>query len=112
MVSRWSSTKLLIQSELFDLLTLFSIRSLNVTFSGNLYLLDFVKPICLPYEDDVDENYEEFEKEAKSFHKLWVAGWGATTARGISDIIIHLAYIFYIFPAGYESAAYIVNYHS
>ena len=63
-------------------------------FSGNRYVLDFVRPICLPYEDDVDENYEEFEKEAKSFHKLWVAGWGATTARGICDIIIYFIYIF------------------
>ena len=67
-----------------------------MTFSGNLYLLDFVKPICLPYEDDVDENYEEFEKEAKSFHKLWVAGWGATTARGIFSIIVDLINIVYI----------------
>ena len=75
---------------------LFSIRSLNMIFSGNRYVLDFVRPICLPYEDDVDENYEEFEKEAKSFHKLWVAGWGATTARGICDIIIYFIYIFCI----------------
>ena len=74
--------------------------------------LDFVKPICLPYEDDVDENYEEFEKEAKSFHKLWVAGWGATTARGICDII----YTFYVhvlyFPVEYDRSSSIMNYYS
>ena len=52
-----------------------------------------MKPICLPYEDDVDENYEEFEKEAKSFHKLWVAGWGATTARGIFIYFLYTCFI-------------------
>ena len=86
-----------------------NIRSLNTIFSGNRYVLDFVRPICLPYEDDVDENYEEFEKEAKSFHKLWVAGWGATTARGICDIIIYFIYIFCLFYFLFNMIAELVS---
>ena len=87
MVSRFFIITFIQKSEFYSF-----IGSLNIIFRGNRYVLDYVKPICLPYEDDVDENYEEFEKEAKSFHKLWVAGWGATTARGIFDII-HMFYI-------------------
>ena len=77
-------------------MVIFLTRALNVICSSKCYVLDFVKPICLPYEDDTNENYEEFEKEAKGFHKLWVAGWGATTARGIFSIIVDLINIVYI----------------
>ena len=73
------------------------------------YILDFVKPICLPYEDDVDENYGEFEKESKSFHKLWVAGWGATTARGICKIIIDFINVILFLPVEYDSSVYIIE---
>ena len=33
---------------------------------------DFVKPICLPYDDDVTNDYR------KTGDALWVAGWGVT----------------------------------
>ena len=41
---------------------------------------DFVKPICLPYEDTIDEDYE-FDDEGEKL-ELWVAGWGATDPKG------------------------------
>ena len=41
---------------------------------------DFVKPICLPYEDAVDEIYE-FDDEGEK-QEMWVAGWGATDFKG------------------------------
>ena len=37
---------------------------------------EFVKPICLPYDDDVTNDYR------KSGDALWVAGWGVTGPRG------------------------------
>ena len=43
-------------------------------------ILEFVKPICLPYEDDANEDY--YTSDAMKHHEFWVAGWGATTARG------------------------------
>ena len=46
----------------------------------NFDILDFVKPICLPYEDDPNEDYHT--SDAMKHHEFWVAGWGATTARG------------------------------
>ena len=46
----------------------------------NLFLKEFVRPICLPYEDDVDEDYHS--SDAMKSHQFWVAGWGATTKRG------------------------------
>ena len=49
-----------------------------------IYFLEFVKPICLPYEDDLDEDYQS-SKIMKS-HKFWVAGWGATTKQGTGII--------------------------
>jgi len=36
---------------------------------------DFVKPICLPYDDDVTNDYR------KTGDALWVAGWGVTGPR-------------------------------
>ena len=42
----------------------------------NNYLLDFVKPICLPLEDRINENYT-FNQEGDPLN-LWVAGWGST----------------------------------
>ena len=42
-----------------------------------------MKPICLPYEDDPDEDYHT--NEAMQQHLFWVAGWGATTRRGNFD---------------------------
>ena len=38
--------------------------------------VDFVKPICLPYDDDVTNDYR------KTGDALWVAGWGVTGPRG------------------------------
>ena len=46
-----------------------------------LYLIpDFVKPVCLPYEDNVREDYH-FMKNGEKLES-WVAGWGATDPRG------------------------------
>ena len=39
-----------------------------------------MRPICLPYEDDIKEDYHS-SKVMKS-HEFWVAGWGATTTQG------------------------------
>jgi len=41
---------------------------------------EFVKPICLPYEDNVKEDYN-FAKIGEKL-ETWVAGWGATDPRG------------------------------
>jgi len=41
---------------------------------------DFVIPICLPYDDNVKEDYH-FRKSGKKL-ETWVAGWGATDPRG------------------------------
>jgi len=41
---------------------------------------DFVKPVCLPYEDNVREDYH-FMKNGEKLES-WVAGWGATDPRG------------------------------
>ena len=46
----------------------------------NIALLEFVQPICLPYEDDAAEDYQT--SQAMKDSKFWVAGWGATNARG------------------------------
>ena len=43
-------------------------------------LSEYVKPICLPYEDDAIEDYQSSQVMKDS--KFWVAGWGATTERG------------------------------
>ena len=48
---------------------------------------DFVKPICLPYEDDVNEDY--LSSEAMKRSAFWVAGWGATTMWGNSKNYLH-----------------------
>ena len=40
-----------------------------------LSFVDYVKPICLPYDPLMIEEAEDNE--------LWVAGWGATDAKGI-----------------------------
>ena len=40
----------------------------------------YVKPICLPYDDNVKEDYH-VDSEGEKL-KTWVAGWGATDPRG------------------------------
>ena len=50
-----------------------------------IFLSDFVKPICLPYEDDANEDY--FSSDAMKHKAFWVAGWGATTKWGIGSAI-------------------------
>ena len=40
--------------------------------------LAFVKPICLPYEDDADDKYHINDNGKRL--ETWVAGWGATNA--------------------------------
>ena len=47
----------------------------------NYFLSAFVRPICLPYEDAVEEDYHT--SNAMKSHAFWVAGWGATTKRGL-----------------------------
>ena len=44
--------------------------------------LDFVKPICLPYHDDVDDNYRR-DKNGVDLEAV-IAGWGATVNKGKS----------------------------
>ena len=44
-------------------------------------IIAFVRPICLPYEDAVEEDYHT--SNAMKSHAFWVAGWGATTKRGL-----------------------------
>ena len=44
--------------------------------------LDFVKPICLPYHDDVDDNYRS-DKNGVDLEAV-IAGWGATVNKGKS----------------------------
>lgn len=41
---------------------------------------EFVKPICLPYDDNVKEDYH-FKNSGDEL-VTWVAGWGATDPRG------------------------------
>ena len=65
MVSRFFIITFIQKSEFYSF-----IGSLNIIFRGNRYVLDYVKPICLPYEDDVDENYEEFEKDFLNLYCL------------------------------------------
>ena len=43
-----------------------------------LFIIAFVKPICLPYEDDVDVRYHINDNGQRL--QTWVAGWGATNA--------------------------------
>ena len=43
-------------------------------------ITEFVKPICLPYGDDVKEDYRKGQN-GKDL-ETHVAGWGATDARG------------------------------
>ena len=38
--------------------------------------IDYVKPICLPYEDNMDEEYQL--NNLGNRLKTWVACWGAT----------------------------------
>ena len=47
-----------------------------------LPFLDYVKPICLPYDDKFDEDYRKDEHGDK--FEAHVAGWGATTEKGIN----------------------------
>ena len=46
-----------------------------------LFFIAFVRPICLPYEDDAEEDYHT--SNVMKSHAFWVAGWGATTKRGL-----------------------------
>ena len=43
-------------------------------------LSEYVKPICLPYQDDAKEDYQT--SQAVQHSDFFVAGWGATTGRG------------------------------
>ena len=45
------------------------------------FISAFVRPICLPYEDVIEEDYHT--SDAMKSHAFWVAGWGATTKRGL-----------------------------
>ena len=47
----------------------------------NVFISAFVRPICLPYEDVIEEDYHS--SDAMKSHAFWVAGWGATTKRGL-----------------------------
>ena len=44
--------------------------------------LDFVKPICMPYYDDVNDNYRKHENGVDL--EAVIAGWGATVNKGKS----------------------------
>ena len=57
----------------------------------HLIFSEFVKPICLPYEDDVNEDY--VSGESTKHGASWVAGWGATTMWGNFYIHLHTRYI-------------------
>ena len=50
------------------------------------YLSDFVKPICLPLEDRINENYT-LNQEGDPLN-LWVAGWGSTDPKSKYSIWI------------------------
>ena len=47
-------------------------------------LLDYVQPICLPFDHDENENYVETTQLGKNDipYDVKVAGWGATNERG------------------------------
>ena len=45
-----------------------------------LFIIAFVKPICLPYEDDADDKY--YINDDGQRLETWVAGWGATNSVG------------------------------
>ena len=47
-----------------------------------LRFLVYVTPICLPYDDKFDEDYRKDEHGDKL--EAHVAGWGATTEKGIT----------------------------
>jgi len=50
--------------------------------SGPANFSDFVKPICLPFDHDVNENYVETTANSNPPLAVKVAGWGATNERG------------------------------
>ena len=45
-----------------------------------LFIIAFVKPICLPYEDNANDRYHIGDNGQRL--QTWVAGWGATNAVG------------------------------
>ena len=59
---------------------------MNITYIGQHFnLSEFIKPICLPYQDDATEDYHtdtHYHSQLMGHDKYWVAGWGATTPRG------------------------------
>ena len=50
------------------------------------FILDYVRPICLPFEDAIDEAYiaedSSISDSTKKLNQTYVAGWGATEQRG------------------------------
>ena len=60
-----------------DLYECFEISNIRHSF---IQLLDFVKPICLPYEDAANEDYH-FDADGER-QQTWVAGWGVTDIKG------------------------------
>ena len=52
--------------------------------------LEYVKPICLPYDDKFDEDYRK-DEYGNNF-EAHVSGWGATTQKGIDCNEIFVRY--------------------
>ena len=48
----------------------------------SIILTDFIKPICLPYYDNPNEEYETMFSNRQKQLVAWVAGWGATSPDG------------------------------
>ena len=55
------------------------VRIQNI-WNSFIQLLDFVKPICLPYGDAANEDYH-FDADGER-QQTWVAGWGVTDVKG------------------------------
>ena len=50
----------------------------------HFFLIDYVKPICLPFADPDTETYQT--SRSGLIHAIHVAGWGATNEKGNYDL--------------------------